>query len=64
MPGVLIRPAVPADAELLARLGRYAEAVRAVQLSLAQESSAPERDYRERRRTAWLAEAAKEGFGS
>ena len=50
-------------AELLARLGRYAEAADAGELSLSGELSKPERDYRERRRTVWLAQAANGGAG-
>jgi len=42
-------------AELLAREGRYAEAVSAVTESLAGEQTGPERRYRERRRAEWAA---------
>jgi RNA polymerase sigma-70 factor (ECF subfamily) len=45
-------------AELLARAGRYAEAVAAVDASLAGEATEPERRYRQARRDAWAATAA------
>src|SRR5262249_32134838 len=41
-------------AELLARLGRYAEAVDAVPASLTGELTARERRYRQRQRAAWI----------
>ena len=41
--------------ELLAREGRYAEAVEATEASLAGELTAPERRYRQRRLAAWSA---------
>ena len=50
-------------AELLARLGRYAEAADAGEVSLSGELSAPERDFRERQRAAWLAQAAHGSHG-
>jgi RNA polymerase sigma factor (sigma-70 family) len=40
--------------ELLARTGRYAEAVVAVDASLAGEATEPERRYRERKRAEWV----------
>ncbi len=40
-------------AELLARIGRYADAVDAVTASLADDLTGPERRYRERRRAIW-----------
>jgi RNA polymerase sigma factor (sigma-70 family) len=40
--------------ELLARAGRYAEAVAAVDASLAGEVTEPERRYRERKRAEWV----------
>jgi len=42
-------------AELLARLGRYAEAVEAATTSLAGDVTGPERRYRECQRAAWIA---------
>jgi RNA polymerase sigma-70 factor (ECF subfamily) len=43
-------------AELLAREGRYAEAVEAVTVSLAGELTGPERRFRQRRRAEWAAQ--------
>jgi len=43
--------------ELLARQGRYAEAVEAATASIAGELTDPERRFRERRRAAWAARA-------
>lgn len=43
-------------AELLAREGRYAEAVEEVTASLTEDLTAPERRHRERRRAIWIAE--------
>ena len=43
--------------ELLARQGRYAEAVEATTAALAGELTAPERRYRERRLADWAARA-------
>ena len=47
--------------ELLAREGRYAEAVAAVRQSLADDVAAPERRYRERRIAEWGELAARPG---
>jgi RNA polymerase sigma-70 factor (ECF subfamily) len=46
-------------AELLAREGRYGEAVEAVCASLVGDVTEPERRYRERRRAAWAARIAQ-----
>ena len=43
--------------ELLARQGRFAEAVQAITTSLTGELTVPERRYRERRRATWAAQA-------
>jgi len=43
--------------ELLARQGRFAEAVQAITTSLTGELTVPERRYRERRRATWAARA-------
>ena len=60
--GLAALEAVPAGArwhavrgELLARLGRYAEAVEAATAALAQELTEPERRHQERRRASWTA---------